>query len=145
MKITKTKVSRTMEIPGQGDVERSTTVAFKEAETPEEMIQLCGNDRAKALGYFNAGRWADLRTSVSNKLAGKSSEQRNFDKMVSAFQSLNPALSTEQVNQIVLSMPNMADALKNQSGSDIPAETDEEFFAAKKDEKKDAPTGEAAA
>jgi hypothetical protein len=147
MKSEKIKVTRNVEIPGQKDEERSTTVTFKTAENAVEMLELCGNDSAKAMSYFNAGRWAEFRTKVSNALANKTPQQRAVDKMVAAFKTLNPALSDAQVRTIVLAMPNMAEAVGTASEV-LPAEIDETYFDAKKsdatnEEKTDAqPEGE---
>jgi len=91
------------------------------------MLALCGADANKAMSYFNAGRWAEFRTKVSNALAGKTPEQRAVDKMVSAFKSINPSLSDEQVRSIVLAMPNMASATAK-SVSKLPDEIDESYF-----------------
>lgn len=131
MKIDKISVSRTVEIPGQKDEERKTTVSWRNAETPAEMLELVGNDAAKAMSYFNAGRWAEYRTKVSNALANKTPQQRAVDKMVAAFKSLNPSLSDAQVREIVLAMPNMAAAVGTASEV-LPAEIDETYFDAKK-------------
>jgi hypothetical protein len=127
MKSDAIKVSRTIEIPGQSDQERSTTVTFRTAETAQEMLALCGGDASKAMSYFNAGRWSEFRTKVSNALAGKTPEQRAVDKMVAAFKSINPSLSDEQVRSIVLAMPNMASATAK-SVSKLPDEIDESYF-----------------
>lgn len=127
MKTTKTKVTRNIEVPGQSDQERATTVTFREAENAAEMIEICGGDNKKALDYFNSGRWAELRTKVSNALAGKTTEQRSVDKMISAFKAINPALSDEQVRTIVLAMPGMGDAVAKTT-SPVPSEIDDTYF-----------------
>lgn len=133
MKTEKIAVSRTVTVPGQKDEERKTTVTFRSAENAAEMLALCGQDAAKAMTYFNAGRWAEFRTKVSNALANKTPQQRAVDQMVKAFSSLNPALSEEQVRQIVLAMPNMTVAVGTASEV-LPAEIDETYFDAKKSE-----------
>lgn len=127
MKIDKIKVSRNVEVPGQADVERSTTVSFQAAENATEMLSLCGGDAAKAMSYFNAGRWAEFRTKVSNALANKTPQQRAVDKMIAAFKSINQGLSDEQVRNIVLAMPNMQTAVGNMADV-LPAEIDETYF-----------------
>ncbi len=127
MKITKKPVSRVMAVPGQPDVERKTTVAFRDAENTNELLELSGNDLATALKFFNDGRWAALRTKVSNALANKTPEQRAVDKMIDAFKLINPTLTDEAVRAMVLSMPNMQAALTTALAA-IPAETDESYF-----------------
>jgi len=127
MKTQQIEVSRTIEIPGQKDEQRSTKVSFRNAENGNEMLQLCGGDLAKAMSYFNAGRWAELRTKVSNALANKTPQQRAVDKMIAAFQSINPSLSESQVRTIVLAMPNMSTAV-GVSSEVLPKEIDENYF-----------------
>jgi hypothetical protein len=141
MKTEKIAVSRNVEIPGQKDEERKTTVTWRNAENAIEMLELVGNDAAKAMSYFNAGRWAEFRTKVSNALANKTPQQRAVDKMVSAFKSLNPMLSEAQVREIVLAMPNMQAAVGTASEV-LPAEIDETYFDAKK-ATSETPEGEA--
>ena len=130
MLVEKIKVSRTVEVPGQKDEERDTTVSFRKAESAADMIELTGG-LDKALEYFNNGRWSELRTQVSNALAGKSTEQKAVDKMISAFRSLNPALTEEAARTMVLSMPNMEAATKVSSDI-LPKEIDDTYFVAKK-------------
>jgi hypothetical protein len=141
MKTDKIKVSRTVEVPGQKDEERATTVTFRNAETPAEMIELCGGDAAKAMSYFNGGRWADFRTKVSNALANKTPQQRAVDRMVAAFQSINPGLSEAQVRTMILAMPNMGTAVATASEV-LPAEIDETYFDKKKADKTNGDSGE---
>lgn len=128
MKIEQTKVSRTLVIPGQKDVERSTTVSFKLAENAQEAVELCGGDTAKFLSYFNGGRWAELRTKVSNGLVNKSPQQRAVDKLISAFKTLNPKMSDAQLRAMALSVPGIADAVETASDEVLPAEIDESYF-----------------
>lgn len=135
MKNEKIAVSRTVEIPGQKDEERKTTVSWRNAENAAEALELCGNDVAKFMSYFNSGRWAEFRTKVSNALANKTPQQRAVDKMVAAFKSLNPSLSDKQVREIVLAMPNMQTAVGT-ANEVIPAEIDETYFDSKKSDAK---------
>lgn len=131
MKIEKTKVSRTVETPGQSDQERSTTVSYKVAENAQEALEICGNDLAKFLSYFNGGRWAELRTMVSNTLANKTPAQRAVDKMISAFKTLNPSMSDAQLRTLALSVPGIAEAAQGGTDEVCPTETDEAYFYAK--------------
>ncbi len=142
MKVEKITVTRSVEIPGQKDLlDRKTTVSFRQAESAEDMLNLCGGKIEQALEYFNGGRWSELRTQVSNALAGKSTEQKAVDKMIAAFRSINPSLTEEAARTMVLSMPNMEAATK--VASDIlPEEIDDTYFVAKKAEKKAAKTEE---
>ena len=140
MKVERILVSRNIEIPGQKDtVERKTNVLFRKAETPNEMIELCGGSVEKALELFNDGRWAPLRTQASNALAGKSTEQKAVDKMISAFLTMNPSLTEEGARAAVLSMPGMEAASKVTTDI-LPEEIPDTYFEAKKEAKK----GEAA-
>jgi len=125
MKISKLRVSRTLEVPGQQDTEVATVVSFRNAENASEMLELCGGDLSKAMSYFNTGRWSESRTKVSNALANKTPAQRAVDKMITAFSTLNPKLSEGQVRQIVLAMPNIAESLKGGLEGKLPAEIDE--------------------
>ena len=135
MKIEKIKVSRNVEVAGQADVERSTTVAFRAAENAQEMLEICGGSLESVLKNFNEGRWANLRTQTSNALAGRSPEQKAVDNIVKAFKVMNPGLSDEQIRVMVLAMPNMEAATK--VGTDIlPAEIPDTFFEEKKAAKK---------
>lgn len=155
METQKIKVSRTVEVPGQKDVERSTTVSFRNAQTAAEALELCGNDVGKFMGYFNSGRWAELRTQISNTLANKTPQQRAVDKMISAFKLMNPKLSDTQLRAMALAVPGIADAAGTGVEDVLPAETDEAYFAAKKadvkaesngdEAKTDAPANEATA
>ncbi len=131
MKIQKIEVSRNVEVAGVADVERKTTVAFRNAETAQEMIELAGGSIEKALEIFNQGRWAPLRTQVSNALAGKSLEQKAVDKMVAALKTMNPALTDEVARTLVLSMPNM-EAASKVTTEILPPEIDDTFFESKK-------------
>lgn len=110
MKLESIKVTRTIEVAGQSDTERETSVNFRKAESAGEMLEICGGNVVAALEFFNAGRWAELRTKVSNALAGKSKEQKSVEKMVAAFRAINAALTEEQARTIVLSMPGMVEA-----------------------------------
>ena len=97
------------------------------------MLALSGGNLAQALEVFNDGRWATLRTQISNALAGKTPEQRAVDKIISAFRSINPSLTEEQARVMVLSMPNMESASK--VATDIlPAAIDDTYFVGKKTE-----------
>lgn len=132
----KIPVSRQMEVPGAASIERKTTVSFRHAESTKEMLELVGNDAKKALALFNAGRWAELRTKVSNALANKTPQQRAADKLIDAYKTINPDLDEAAIKAMVLSMPGMKDAL-NAAMEAIPAETDEAYFEKSKDEAKD--------
>lgn len=136
----KKPVSRVLEVPGLEDVKRSTIVNFRSAENASEMAALCDNDGKKVLEYFNEGRWAEMRASVSNALAGKSPEQKAVERMVAAMKTINPSLSDEQARTIVLGMPNM-EAATRVSTEILPAEIDDTYFATKKAEKTDAKNG----
>jgi hypothetical protein len=133
MKTDKITVSRTIEVPGSENVERKTVVTVRKAETAQEMIALAGSIE-NALDYFNEGRWAELRTKVSNALAGKSAEQKAVDKMVSALLSINSSLTEEAARNMVLAMPNM-EAASKVSSEILPTEIDDTYFDAKKAEK----------
>ncbi len=131
MKTEKIAVTRTVEVPGQSNIERKTVVSFRSAESVAEMLELCGANQAKVLDFFNQGRWADLRTKTSNALAGQSNEQKAVNKMVSAFKQLNPALTEEQVRAMVMALPNMQEAAAVTSEL-LPAEISDTFFDEKK-------------
>lgn len=131
MEIKKIAVSRTIEVPGQKDsVERKTNVNVRFATTGQEMVELAGS-LEKALEFFNDGRWAPIRTQVSNALAGKSVEQKAVDRMVAAFKTMNPALTDEAARTMVLSMPGM-EAASQVTTEILPPEIDDTYFEAKK-------------
>lgn len=127
MKVEAIKVTRTVEVAGQSDTERETTVNFRKAESSAEMIALCNGNAASALDYFNAGRWAELRTKVSNALAGKSPQQKAVEKMVTAMRTINPALTEEQARTLVLAMPNMSEAVSVQAEM-LPKTIEDTYF-----------------
>lgn len=141
MKEVKIPVSRLLSIPGQADVERKTTVTFRHAESTQDMLALSGNELQKVLDLYNAGRWAELRTKVSNKLANKSPEQRAVDKLIDAYRVINPTLDENAIRAMVLSMPNMKQALDSALES-VPAETDEAFYAKASGNEDEAPATE---
>jgi hypothetical protein len=118
-------VSRTIEA-GNAKTERSTVVSFRNATTVAEALELSGGSQADFLKIFNNGRWADLRTKVSNTLAGTSESQRAVNKMIKAMQVLQPQLSEEAVRSLVLSMPGLSDAAAS-SASPLPAEIDDTY------------------
>lgn len=138
MKEVKIPVTRILSVPGQADIERKTTVTFRHAESTQEMLELTGQNLAKVLDLFNSGRWAELRTKVSNKLANKSPEQRAVDKLIDAYKTINPTLDDGAIRAMVLSMPGMKQALESALES-VPTETDEAFYAKSADEPADAP------
>lgn len=136
MKEVKIPVSRVLTIPGQDDVERKTTVTFRHAETTAEMLTLLDGKLDRVLEVFNAGRWTEFRTKVSNALANKTPEQRAIDKMIDSYKTLG--IEETQARAMILSIPGMADKL-NAALASIPPEIDETFFANKANEANETP------
>lgn len=117
-----------VEIPGQDKKqERKTSVNFRLANDLNQALALCGGDAGKVMRLFNAGRWAAYRTQVANALSGKSDEQKAVDKLVAAYKTLNPALSDEQVMQLILNMPGTATAVQK-TQQELPAEISDTYF-----------------
>lgn len=81
------KVSRTVTTIN-GDETKEKQVEFQVAESPEEMLSVCGGDLKKALKYFNDGRWSEIRTETSNELAGGTPEEKAFAKIVKTLSKL---------------------------------------------------------
>lgn len=125
MKSTKFEVTRNIEA-GTEKIERKCSVNFRNAETVEEMLALSDGKLADLLKTFNDGRWAALRTKVSNTLAGTNPVQSAIGKMVKAFQTLNPGMTEEQVRSLVLAMPGIS-ANAGNSTSPLPAEIDDTY------------------
>lgn len=140
MKQIQRAVSRILKIAGQEDREVETKVNCRVAEDMQDMLDLVGGNKQLALAYFNDGRWAELRTKVSNALSGKSPEQKSVDRMIESMKILNPALTDEQVRTLILSMPGLEAATKVNT-EPLPKEINEDYFDLKKaakEEKKSA-------
>lgn len=126
-----------VEIPGQEKKQkRETKVNFRLANDLNQALALCGGDASKVMRLFNAGRWAAYRTQVANALSGKSDEQKAVDKLVAAYKTLNPALSDEQVMQLILNMPGTATAVQK-TQQELPAEISDTYFADVDEEEED--------
>lgn len=131
MKEAKIPVTRVLTTPDGSDIERKTVVTFRNAESVNEMLALAANDLTKVLSLYNNGRWAELRTKVSNALANKTPQQRAADKLIESYKTIMPGLDEATIKQMVMSMPGMQDAM-NTAMESIPAETDEAYFDRKK-------------
>lgn len=99
MKIEKKVVSRNVETIS-GTVNKEKEVEFQAAESVEEMLSLTEGNLEKALGYFNGGRWAEIRTNTSNELAGGTPEEKAFARVVKAVQKL-PMFANRSEEQVI--------------------------------------------
>lgn len=136
MKTTDQKIGRNVET-GNTSVTRQTILAFRNAETLDEMVALAGS-KEKAFEFFNSGRLSDLRGYISNTLAGKSDTAKNFDKLQKTYATMFADLSEEQIRNMILTIPGMSEKLSADSGVvDVPEKTDEKYWEdrRKKDEK----------